>query len=230
MEQGVPLVSPPQFIDTSTRRVLPVRVGKPVACVIHTTGETDLDKILRFYQDEDGLQPHYMIEIGGTVRRIVGEDHIAYHCKIDPHEARLYSMGPETWRTWDWHNDAPRHLGIEATNYAEWFRTWEPAGLKSPLELVTGDHPNSKSVGIELQQPSEPTKDIFTDEQYSSLAFLLNDVAERNGIAISRSTVLGHYDCSPMRRSTARGNWDPGAGFNWMRLWDELPKRPRLDK
>jgi N-acetyl-anhydromuramyl-L-alanine amidase AmpD len=104
--------------------------------------------------------------------------------------------------------------------YRFWRDTWRAAGLQSPLELVTGDHPNGVSVGIELQEPDSPLPDSFTDAQYTALAQLLLDVGQRQGVPLDRRHVLAHQDVSPMRRSTAAGGWDPGMAFKWNRLWD----------
>lgn len=220
MDGGVGAVVSYQAIDYPTRRILPARAAKPKAFVVHTTGETDLDKILRFYTDEDGFQPHMLIEVSGVRRRIVPADHIAYHCKIDPAEARLYQRGYSEWCEWVWKNDQPVHMGTEFTGYRAWRDTWRTQGLSSPLDLITGAHPNAVSFGIELQAPSTPGPDIFTDDQYRSLAEALGDEGERYGIPLDRKHVLGHYDCSPMRRSTAKGGWDPGDAFKWNRIWD----------
>ena len=208
------------ILDFPTRRELPQRVGAPVAILLHTTGTQDLDAVLRWYTAPDGLQPHYLIETIGTVRRIASEDLVAYHCAIRPAEARLYQRGYQEWSQWVWRGDAPAHRGEEQPNYREWRDTWRAKGLQSPLDLCTRDHPNTRSVGIELQQPTHPAEDIFTDAQYTALAELLKDVGGRNSIPLTRDHVLGHYDCSPMRRSTAIGSWDPGRAFGWNRLWD----------
>jgi N-acetyl-anhydromuramyl-L-alanine amidase AmpD len=211
------------IIDTPTKRVLPVRSTPPVAFVVHTTGETDLDNILAFYTDLDGYQPHYMIETIGTVRRIVADDLVAYHAKIDKAEAGLYRLGWANWSQWDWHDGAPRHLGQEFTGYRTWRDTWRPKGIGSPLDLVTGDHPNNRSIGIELQQPTDPGPLVFTEDQYKALAELLRDAGGRLGVRLDREHVLGHYDVSPMRRSTFRGGWDPGELFSYNHLFDLLP-------
>jgi N-acetyl-anhydromuramyl-L-alanine amidase AmpD len=209
-----------QIIGAPTARKLPPRSGPIKASIVHTTGDTDLDKILRWYESADGLQPHYMIATDATIRRFVMEDHIAWHAKIDPAEARLYQRGYGEWSCWTWplSAGAPVHVGQEFSGYRMWRDRWP--GLQSPLELVTADHPNSVSVGIELQQPVKPGPGIFTPGQYQALAELLVDIHGRTGVPLDRQHVLGHSDCSPMRRSTAAGGWDPGVTFDWNRLWD----------
>lgn len=209
-----------QIIGALTRRKLPQRTQPIAAVVVHTTGDTDIEKILRFYQADDGLQPHYVIDVAGTVRRCAWEHQVAYHCKIDPAEARLYQLGYQEWSTWVWRDERPVHVGNEFTGYRFWHAQW--SGLQSPLELVTGAHPNSSSIGIELQQPAKPGADIFTDAQYAALAALLLDIHEREGVPLDRRHLLGHSDCSPMRRCNSTGSWDPGQRFSWNRVWDLL--------
>lgn len=204
-----------QIIGSLTRRKLSERTQPIVADVVHTTGDTDLDKILRFYLRSDGLQPHYVIAVGGTIYRTAWEEQVAYHCKIEPAEARLYQLGYEEWSNWVWRSERPQRVDAPFPGYAQWRATWP--GLRSPLDLITGEHPNSRSIGIELQQPVKPGPDIFTDDQYASLRALLADIHSRRGGTLDRQHVLGHYDCSPMRRSTSAGGWDPGVKFNWTR-------------
>lgn len=208
--------------DHLTKRDLPERQSKVLAAIIHTTGDTDIKKILAFYTAADGLGPHYMIGLDGLIYRIADESRVAYHCVIKPEEARLYSQGWSTWCEYVWKEEQAVHTGQQATNYREWRDSWFSRGLQSPLNLVTGAHPNSVSVGIELQQPEKPGKDIFTDAQYASLAGLLKAVSARHGFKLDRQHLLGHYDCSPMRRSTAAGSWDPGRNFSFNRLFDLL--------
>jgi N-acetyl-anhydromuramyl-L-alanine amidase AmpD len=212
-----------QIIGALTRRALPERTHPISAIVVHTTGNTDLDAVLRFYQSADGLQPHYVIALDGTIRRIAWEHQVAYHCKIDPAEARLYRLGYVEWSRWRWQDDRPIQLGDEFSGYRWWRDEWRAAGLESPLELVTGEHPNSVSIGIELQQPTKPGPDIFTDAQYQALGELATDIHARVGVSLDRQHVLGHQDCSPMRRCVPAGGCDPGRAFRWSRLWELLP-------
>jgi len=202
-------------IDRPTKRAL-IRRKHPIAAVIvHTTGETDLEKCLRFYTAPDGLGPHYAIGLDGTVYRTANEGLVAYHAKIDDEEAKLYRLGWDSWKRWFWKNDRPEQANEEYPGYASWRDTWLIKGKKSPLDLVTGEQPNARSVGIELLQPKVPEPKIFTEDQYLALVELTLDIAERQGLILSRETCLGHYDVSPMRRSTRKGGWDPGEKFDW---------------
>ncbi len=210
-----------KVVDKLTARELPLRKHAATAFVVHTTGDVDLGKILRFYDSADGLCPHDVIDYDGTVYRIAPENHVAWHCKIEGSEARLYGLGWDVWKFWYWDEASgqPLHVGASADGfhgYASWRARWPD--LKSPLDLATGAAPNFASHGIELRAPVTPGPRIFTDEQYTSLAARVLDVASRNGVAPSRSTVVGHQDCSPMRRCNPRGGWDPGDDFDWTGL------------
>jgi N-acetyl-anhydromuramyl-L-alanine amidase AmpD len=210
-----------QLIESPTVRVLPARQAQIQAIIVHTTGESDAQGVLRFYRSPDGLQPHYVVMLDGTVHRIVTEDRVAYHAKIDPAEAALYRQGWNVWRKWWWKQGAPVDMREEFSGYRSWRETWiEQATppIESPLDLVTGPHPNARSVGIELLQPKTPGPDIFTDAQYAALIELVAEIGARHKLPLDRRHVLGHYDVSPMRRSSARGGWDPGERFAWGRL------------
>lgn len=216
------------ILPAFTARRLPGRKDDVKAIVIHTTGNPDLNKVLDYYKSVDGLQPHYVIDVDGTGYQIAAEDKIAYHCKIEQSEAGLYRLGWGTWSQWTWKNNNPVHIGGEFSGYRDWKETWFSRGILSPLELITGSHPNFVTVGIELLQPEDPTHYIFTEEQYRSLARLISEVGQRHGIALERTRLLGHSDISPMRRCNAVGGWDPGKDFSWNLLFDLLPVRPVL--
>ena len=52
----------------------------------------------------------------------------------------------------------------------------------------------------------------FTDEQYSSLKELLNDICNRYGIAYDRQHIIGHDEYNPKKS-------DPGELFDWEKLF-----------
>lgn len=209
------------LIDFPTKRKLPTRSSPIRAVVLHTTGETDLDKILDFYTSPTGFQPHYLIETHGTVRRTAAETLVAYHAAHHAAERAAYERGFSYWSNIDWDEkkNAPVNYGKFFPGYTVWNTRWRSQGLESPLDLITGGSPNSVSIGIELQQPDYPTPTIFTEEQYQALDELLADVTARHRIPRDRKHILGHYDVGPMRRTTAKtpGGWDPGGKFNWDR-------------
>ena len=191
---------------------------------MHGSGEQDLTKILAFYTSVSGLCPHYVVDYAGKIYRIADEGSVAWHCKIDDAEARLYRMGYGEWSQWIWNDGNPKHLGQEFPGYRNWRDTWFMRGLQSPLDLITQDKPNYRSIGIELQSPTDDMKvaGIYTIAQYGALAELIKGISVRQRIPIGRERVLTHSDCSPMRRCTNRGPYDPGLAFDFNRLWDLL--------
>ena len=210
------------IVNAHTRRQLPRRVEKITTVVVHATGETDLEKILRWYRDhKEGCGPHYFIAVDGRVFQHADENEIAWHCKIDEATAELYRLGYAHWSRFLWAGEdaPPRDTGIEQPRYARWKNTWAPLGVTSPLG-VAGRSPNYRSVGIELQSSEVAIADGYTDAQYASLTDLLALLCMKRKLHISRSTVVGHEDCDPIRR-----HYDPGVRFRWNRVFDTL--RPR---
>ncbi len=188
--------------------------------MLHTTGSSNLKDILNFYHDVDGYQPHYLIAYDGSIYRIVNEKYVAYHAKIEEHEAKLYSLGFVEWSSWVYSNGNYICKNSFYPGYVEWKKRWYDR-FQSPLDLVTGSSPNRRSIGVEIQQTVYPMPlQIFTDAQYQACAELVNDICARNRIVVSKDTVVSHSDLSPMRRCTARGPWDlPTPGFGWERLF-----------
>lgn len=210
------------IIQTPTARVLPARKDKVRAFIIHGTGQTDLKRILRFYQSADGLCPHYVIGADGAIYQTADEGKIAYHAATGKEEWALYKLGWQNWSCFEWNGGQPRHLGGEFSGYRWWRETWFERGYQSPLDLVTAGMTNRVTVGIELQSLEKPTAKQYTDAQYRSLADLLANRGKALGVVPNRETVLGHSDVNPLRRCNAQGSWDPGYRFDYLYLWDLL--------
>lgn len=210
------------IVETPSKRVLPARKEQIVCVVLHTTGETDLKKIIDWYTRADGEGPHYFIETRGVIHRHVSEDLVAWHCKIDPTEVSYYLKGYSTWSRYLWNEGKPRDTGSECTNYYAWRDTWRIRGKQSPIDLISGRRPNMCSIGIELQASEHPGPQAFTDAQYESLTDLLADIWRRRSVPLARDRILTHYDCSPLRRSNVRGPCDPPREFSFNRIWELL--------
>ena len=58
----------------------------------------------------------------------------------------------------------------------------------------------------------------YTDEQYQSLAALINDICERWSIPIDREHIIGHSEYSSLKA-------DPGELFDWERVMSYLQKQ-----
>lgn len=207
------------IIDKPCKHPHPKRHHPIVGHIIHTTGDTDLDKIIDWYQNgSSGIGPHYMISYDGTIYKFVDESECAYHAGYggegDDSQVKLYSQGKNVWLNRI--NKEPWTLPEAFDGYTTWQTRWP--NLSSPLELVVDGHPNDTSIGIELQEPIHHLPDKFFDAQYDSLVELLKDSAARNGLLLDRQHILGHYDVNPIARSGKDGDRDPGEAFKWDRL------------
>lgn len=197
----------------------PKRRHELVCHILHTTGDTDLEDIINWYQNgKKGIGPHYLISYDGTIYQFVDETECAYHAGYggegDDDQTKLYAQGKNTWLKRI--NADPWRLDKPFSGYTTWTNRWP--SLESPLDLVTGYHPNDTSIGVELQEPKHHQPDKFYDAQYEALIGLLRDSAGRNGLILDREHLLGHYDVNPIARSNSRGDRDPGENFRWDRL------------
>lgn len=213
------------FVDSYLSRLPVQRATSPVAIIIHQTGETDLDKIIKYYTTNTSrIAPHYMVEWHGSVRRFVPEERRANHCAMPSEEAKLYAKGYDVWSRWLWDHKSNRPMPAsgEQPNYAAWKKQWHDRGRQSPLELVTRDNPNGLSIGIEVQRPLYLTDKFFSSEQYEVLSQLVSDTCRRHGIPVARDRVLTHSDVCPLRRTNNKGPNDPPLSFDYNLLWSGM--------
>jgi len=181
--------------------------------IIHSTGSTNLDKVDKYYTDnEHGVCPHFLILRSGRINQYIDLDHTAYHVGFSDAQKKLYQQGKAKW-TLFW-NDTT--LPCPYIGYDEWFARW--SNYQSPLELPSGDRPNSRSIGIEMLSEGGNC----TDEQYLALQELLLKTAEDIQLEISPNNVYGHYDANPIARVNKHGGTDPGKLFDWNRLYQSL--------
>lgn len=206
------------IIDVHSGRLLPVRSGHASRVIVHSTGETDLAAIIKFYTTPNSVCPHYVIAHDGTISKIVPEDRVAWHVAYDGAVAALYAKGAQEWQRWRMRAGKPDRSAPDGY-YAGWIARWP--GVDDPRTLA-GARPNYMSIGIELQALELPTPRIFTDAQYVALTELTADICKRLSIVPSRSTVFGHSDADPIARSNDKGQWDPGALFDWQSVGRDL--------
>lgn len=192
------------------------RLSPPTCIVLHTTGTSQLEKALVYYQkNRDGICPNYVVGGDGTIYRTLSDDYVAYHCGHGA-TGELYQKG---WAVWSrWAGKPPTELAASYTGYAMWRERWP--GKESPLDLVTGAHPNARSLGIEFQASRRTLPEVFTDAQYAAGAWLVAAKAKEHGIPLDREHVIGHYDVNPVARVDSLGDKDPGRKFNWTRILD----------
>ena len=84
---------------------------------------------------------------------------------------------------------------------------------------------NARSIGIEQEGYIEYPETWYTDAMYSSLAELIVDIADRQGVPLDRDHIIGHMEvpgCSYEGGGGASCHTDPGTGFDWDHLMDEI--------
>lgn len=199
------MVARPQI--NVARRKNPV----PWGVVVHTTGRGVLDAATRekktpaqvaeeLYTRPDAYFPHYFIGSDGIIFQVADELIRARHVAVSLIDRARYLLN--TWRS-----KVP-DIGVEL-----WQARWQ--GKKSPQVLYPSRSPNEDYLGVELipQFGREKNTTLFTDKQYSALARLLVDIADRWQIPLLQPgspRLVGHEDLSPLTRWDSIGGWDPG--------------------
>ncbi len=87
---------------------------------------------------------------------------------------------------------------------------------------------NARSVGIELEGYVDKPSTYYTEAMYGSLAALIVDISDRQGVSLDRSHIIGHSEvpgCSTGSGGGASCHTDPGSGFDWDKLMDEVAAR-----
>lgn len=217
-----------EITTVATRVAHPRRqLDSIVGYILHATGEKNEQKIVDYYVDSsDGVCPHAMINYKGLIREFCPTDRTAYHTgygKADDPADQQQNLYRQGWEVWSRRiRRAPWKLPESYKGYAEWRGRW-PA-LDSPLDLVFGDKPNGRSIGIELQTPTDAMAkrcpDHYTDAQYSACAWLIKRYHARIGepFPLDAAHVVGHSDVTPISRCKDGGGYDPGP-LNWRRLF-----------
>lgn len=191
------------------------RISKPrgatlFGVVVHTTGQgvpsqaerskmPPLRVALNIYGRSPNPFPHYVIGGGGELVQICAESQRAWHAGVEADDRAAYLDG-----TWE--------QRVSPTALALWKAKWP--GVKSPSHLYPTVSPNDCTLGVELVPllvRDSATKTLYTPAQYSTLAKLLADIAERHQIKLKGNRLLGHEDIEPLRRWSSPGGWDPGA-------------------
>lgn len=222
----------PEILQVKTKVPHPRRtLAEILGFILHSTGDKDEGKIVDYYVNSSkGVCPHGMINYAGLIREFCPIERVAYHTGYgeaddpDDQQQALYRQGLDVWTRRI--NKAPWKLKDPYSGYEDWKRRWP--GLASPLDLVFGDRPNRRSIGIELQEPTDDmarrTPDHFTDAQYESLAWLIRRYHGAIGapFPLDAAHVVDHYSCTPISRAKKSGGWDIGQRFNWARLFKSL--------
>ena len=80
---------------------------------------------------------------------------------------------------------------------------------------------NTRSIGIEQEGWIEQPDTWYTETMYDSLARLIVDISDRQGVPLDRDHIIGHNEapgCSYSGGGGASCHTDPGNGFDWDRL------------
>ena len=195
------------FIEHKHNRILPRRINNATHIILHATGETNLDAIIRFYCSPGAVCPHYIISYNGDIHAIISEDSIAWHTAYSTAHTELYKLGFSEWSKWRIKSGA-LEKSAKSDFYAQWHARWPD--IDDPRNLCSSK-PNFSSIGIEMQSLENPTDKIFTPQQYATLTHLLKSISLRRFINLNKNSVLGHSDVDPI----SRFNWDPGSKFDW---------------
>ena len=75
---------------------------------------------------------------------------------------------------------------------------------------------NERSVGIEHEGYVQEPGTWYTDTMYDSSAALTADIADRNGIPVDRSHIIGHVEVPGATHT------DPGSGWDWSHYMDRV--------
>jgi len=80
---------------------------------------------------------------------------------------------------------------------------------------------NSRSVSVEMEGFVEQPETWYTDAMYASLAALIVDIADRQGVPLDDAHIIGHNEvpgCANPGGGGASCHTDPGSGFDWDKL------------
>lgn len=209
-----------KFKESTTQKGGNRDLSKVTSIILHTTGYgAGLQRIDKRHRDkEDHLER-------------VGED---YACRMaNVLKYKGHYLIDHTGKIWQfiplneiaWHTgSSKRKLLKNEEPFAWWQKRWPK--LKKPTDLKPWKtYPNASTVGIDLlAHGNGEITSGYTDEQYESLAYLVDDLCERLSINIERENILGHEDVDPISRGSAKGGWDPGR-FEYDRLLKIIRER-----
>lgn len=214
----------------------------PTHIVVHVTGTATADKAIAVYtQPNGGASPHYMVGRDGALYQFVMDAERAWHSGLNSAQAKLFAQGKDVWQCYIgyhvWYTKYPADavyvdaaLNVVAKPHAvfvrqasgapwphyDYFNTRWP-GSDVPVNFDIDQNPNNYSLGIETVGYGSATPDpkVYTDEMYTALRTLVDDLCAKYGIPREKGRVIGHEDVNPLTRF----GWDPHQGFDWSRLY-----------
>jgi N-acetyl-anhydromuramyl-L-alanine amidase AmpD len=82
---------------------------------------------------------------------------------------------------------------------------------------------NQNSIGIEHEGYVDQPETWYTEAMYSGSAALVRDIADRYGVPLDRSHIIGHLEvpgCSSSGGGGSSCHTDPGSGWDWNHFMD----------
>lgn len=151
------------------------------AVVNHPDDPYNMEYVRQTFIDAD-VSIHYIIDREGIVHCYIPEDRTAWHA------------GPGTWKD---DKSFTNTMNLYAIG----------------IELVgIGSYEDMKGYMEKWQYDALPEEWIgYTDEQYTALKDLLEDISQRNNIPLDREHIIGHEEYNPKKT-------DPGELFDWDRI------------
>ncbi|MGI5921080.1 MAG: N-acetylmuramoyl-L-alanine amidase [Syntrophomonadaceae bacterium] len=94
---------------------------------------------------------------------------------------------------------------------------WHAGIVNKPnWPLYDGTNPNYYTIGIEHEALAG---EALTEQQYQATLWLHRQLIAKWGIPVDRDHIIGHYRLDSVNRKN-----DPGQGFPWDRLFNDLKK------
>ena len=187
--------------------------AKITTLVMHYTAiESRADVVEGFMHPANEKSAHYVVDLDGTVIRMVPEAKKAWHAGVS---------------TWNGADDVNRvSVGIEVVNFG-WADRTGPNG-----ELQRRDRVGNGFVTRTASAPAAAVVDrrsawanyrwaAYPEVQTVAVLALVRDIVRRNGI--DPTFVVGHEHIAPGRKA------DPGPGFPWARVATTLADLPAAE-
>ncbi|MCG1021880.1 N-acetylmuramoyl-L-alanine amidase [Sutcliffiella horikoshii] len=133
------------------------------------------------------------------------EYEVSAHYMID-REGEIYLLVPEGRAAF--HAGKGRHL-----NYQEYGNGFNDYSIGIELLAIGSKEEMMATIPEEIYESIDTLDVGYTEEQYTALKKLLDDILSRNpGIKNDREHIIGHNEYAPVRKS------DPGELFDWSKI------------
>lgn len=218
------------------------RTRPPAAIVVHTTGYgpvrryksdpsrygSPFNAALWLYAQAMQAGPHYVVGEHGECVQVTHESLCAWHvggkgARPYRHASRYWTTARYGWWASRWGKDiSPRDLAG-----GDLWRPYSKAtSVKVALHSLAGSC-NANTIGIEVVPPQLNARDPWSDQCWYTLAVLVEDIAYRHQIPVTRDRIITHSDAHPIARTAKGKPWDTDpAQFTWERFCDWTDRDP----